>query len=176
MNRRMLAALAFTLFACGGSQPAATPPASDTAPKDAADAGSAAPAASTAAPASTTPATPEKEKSGFDALPADKKVEIMATKVVPNVGKLFKEHDAAKFGKFGCATCHGPTKKDDPHNVVPKLTFSNGGLEKYQKAKPEMMKFMSEKVTPTMAAALGEKPFDPATKQGFGCAGCHKID
>jgi hypothetical protein len=34
---------------------------------------------------------------------------------------------------------------------------------------------MSEKVVPDMAAALGEKPFDPATNTGFGCGGCHEV-
>jgi cytochrome c551/c552 len=174
----LLAALSTAaLLACGGSQPAANPPPS----ADVADASAAAPKETTAdagaAPtsSSSTP-TPATGGSDFDALSKDKKVEVMATKVVPNVGKLFKEHDGAKFGKFGCATCHGPQKKDDPHAVLPKLTLSNGGYEKLSKTKPAMMKFMGEKVVPAMAAALGEKPFDPATKQGFGCAGCHTID
>jgi cytochrome c551/c552 len=112
----------------------------------------------------------------FDTLSKDKKVEVMMTKVVPNVGKAFKEHNGMRYDKFGCATCHGPKKNDDPHNVLPKLTLSNGGLEKLNKNKPEVMKFMAEKVVPTMAAALGEKPYDPTTKQGFGCAGCHTIN
>jgi cytochrome c551/c552 len=171
------------LFACGGgAQPAATPPSAEidaSAPKETtAEAG--APSSSNGAGATGTnnaaasgPATTEPS---FDSLPKDKKVEVMVTKVVPSVGKLFKEHDGAKFGKFGCASCHGPQKKDDPHKVLPKLTFSNGGYEKLSKAKPEMMKFMGEKVVPAMATALGEQPFDPATKKGFGCAGCHTID
>jgi hypothetical protein len=100
----------------------------------------------------------------------------MMTKVVPNVGKIFKEHDAKKYGQFGCATCHGGQKHEDPQKVLPKLTFSNGGFEKLSKSKPEMMKLMGEKVLPAMAAALGEKPYDPATKQGFGCNGCHAVD
>ena len=124
----------------------------------------------------STPTVAATDAPKFDDLPKDKKVEVMATKVVPDVGKLFKEHNAKKFDKFGCATCHGPQKKDDPHKVLPKLTLSNGGYEKLSKQKPEMMKFMGEKVVPAMAAALGEKPFDPATKQGFGCAGCHTVE
>jgi hypothetical protein len=27
-----------------------------------------------------------------------------------------------------------------------------------------------------MANAMGAKPFDPATHQGFGCAGCHTVN
>lgn len=172
-------------LACGGSQPPASPPVTDvdaSAPKEAPaadDAGAAsAPAPTTTdstAAATPTPA-PAGEGGSFDALPKDKKVEIMATKVVPNVGKLFKEHDGAKFGKFGCATCHGPSKKADPRDVLPKLSFKNGGYEKLAKSKPEMMKLMNEKVLPEMVKALGEAPFDPKTNKGFGCAGCHKID
>ena len=35
--------------------------------------------------------------------------------------------------------------------------------------------FMSQKVSPQMAEIFGKKPFDPATGEGFGCNGCHKI-
>lgn len=35
---------------------------------------------------------------------------------------------------------------------------------------------MSEHVTPAMASAMGEKPCDPATHEGFGCGGCHKVN
>lgn len=104
----------------------------------------------------------------------------MMTKVVPNVGKLFKDHDGKKFAKFGCATCHGAAKektKDDPKKVLPKLKLSGDGYDKLMKGKDAaMMKFMSEKVVPAMAEALGEKPYDPATKQGFGCPGCHTVE
>jgi cytochrome c551/c552 len=177
----ILAALvlsAAAVLACGGAQPPPAPPTTDTST----DAG-AAPGATGDAGAAATSATPGSEKhaasaeeSDFDKLPKDKKAEVMMTKVVPNVGKILKEHDGKKFEKFGCASCHGPQKKDDPHKVLPKLTFSNGGFEKLTKSKPEMMKLMSEKVVPAMASALGEKPFDPATKQGFGCNGCHTVD
>ena len=169
------------LVACGGSQPAANPPAASTgdagAPEEhAADSGAPGASSGTGAADAAAPVVSSTEAPKFDDLPKDKKVEVMATKVVPNVGKLFKEHDGKKYDKFGCVSCHGPQKKDDPHKVLPKLTFSNGGFEKLSKQKPEMMKFMGEKVVPTMASALGEKPFDPATKQGFGCGGCHAID
>ena len=133
-------------------------------------------------PGPTASATPDKpppakepETAKFDSLPKDKKVEIMSTKVVPNLGKDFKEYDGKRFATFGCATCHGPKKNEDPHKVLPKITLSNGGWEKMQKNKPELAKFMSEKVVPDMAAALGEKPMDPTTHQGFGCGGCHEV-
>lgn len=121
------------------------------------------------------PTVKEPETVKFHDLPKDKKVEVMMQKVVPNVGKDFKDFDGKRYASFGCATCHGPQKKEDPHKVLPKLTMSNGGMEKMQKNKPEIFKFMAEKVVPDMAAAMGEKPFDPATKQGFGCGGCHEV-
>lgn len=164
------------LAACGGPAPAASPAPAATSTSEASAPEPATADAGTPAADAGTPAVTATEAPKFDDLPKEKKVEIMATKVVPNVGKEFKEFDAKHFGKFGCATCHGPQKKDDPHNVLPKLTFSNGGFEKLSKKHPEMMKFMGEKVVPAMAAALGEKPFDPATKQGFGCGGCHAIN
>ncbi len=183
MRRNILVFLALTtssLLACGGSQPSANPPSTDVvdagATPDETSAEAGAPSAESAADARATPSVAETDAPHFDDLPKDKKVEVMATKVVPNVGKLFKEHNAKKYEKFGCATCHGPQKKDDPRKVLPKLTLSNGGYEKLAKQKPEMMKFMGEQVVPAMAAALGEKPFDPATKQGFGCAGCHTVE
>jgi hypothetical protein len=39
-----------------------------------------------------------------------------------------------------------------------------------------MVKFMHEKVVPDMAAVFGKPAYDPATKTGFGCGGCHKMN
>jgi hypothetical protein len=181
MRSHILAFLALStaaLLACGGAQSPANQPSTEVgdaaAPTETvAEAG--APSASHDADKAPSAAGAEKAEPSFDDLPKDKKIEVMSTKVVPNVGKLFKEHDGKKFAKFTCATCHG-TKNEDPQKVLPKLTLSNGGYEKLAKAKPAMMKFMGEQVVPAMAAALNEKPYDPATKQGFGCAGCHAVD
>jgi hypothetical protein len=104
----------------------------------------------------------------------EQKVEHMKTVVRPTMGNVFAEHDAKKYADFGCGTCHGE-KKEDPHKVLPRLTLSGDGFQKLSAEKPAMMKFMSEKVTPAMAKAMGEPPFDPATHKGFGCAGCHTV-
>jgi hypothetical protein len=166
------------LFACGGGSPPEAPTPSSV---DAGALPSAAPAASAApsgVPSTNPAASAASNEKHFDDLSKDEKVQVMRTKVVPNVGKLFKEYDPKDkdFQKFGCVNCHGPSMKDDPRNVLPKLTLSNGGFEKLAKAKPEIVKFMAEKVTPAMADALGEKPFDPATHKGFGCGGCHSVN
>lgn len=173
---------AAALFACGGSAPAPNPPSTPSVE----DAGApATPSTSDAGATSTSPtsgtdagaASAKTDGPVFDTLSDDQKAEIMMTKVVPNVGKVFKEYDAKKYAKFGCATCHGPGKKKEaPQKILPKLTMSNGGFEKMQKAKPDVVKFMSEKVVPEMAAALGEPPFDPKTHKGFGCGGCHALN
>jgi hypothetical protein len=178
-----LSSAALLAVACGGSEPPAKPPVTDTSssggtstapPSSSGDAG-ASPAAAAVVDAGA-PSVPTTKAPSFDDLPKDKKVEVMMTKVVPNVGKHFKDLNAKKYDKFGCATCHGASKKEDPHKVLPKLTLSGGGYEKLSKTKPDIMKMMGEKVVPTMAEALGEKPYDPATKQGFGCTGCHTVD
>lgn len=176
--------LVASLIACGGGETNTPPPNVPTPASDASapgftnaptDGGGAPGPTASSQPGPEKPTVKEPESVKFDSLPKDKKVEIMSTKVVPNVGKDFKDFDAKRFGSFGCATCHGPKKNEDPHKVLPKLTMSNGGMEKMQKNKPEVFKFMAEKVVPDMAAALGEKPFDPSTKQGFGCGGCHEV-
>jgi hypothetical protein len=165
-------------LACGGSQPAATPPATETDGGGAASNGSSAVPgeAKAAADAGAAAGGEAKKEPDFDDLPGDKKAEVMMKKVVPMVGKVFKEHDGQKYAKFGCSTCHGPgKKKESPSKFLPKLVFKNGGFEKLSKEKPEMVKFMDEKVLPAMAEALGEHPMDKSGK-GFGCSGCHSVD
>ncbi len=133
------------LAACGGSEPAATT------------------AAAAAAPGTA-----------FGAMTKDQKLNHMKTVIQPTMGGLFKTFDGKKYGDFGCGTCHGE-KKEDPHKALPKLKLSGDGFKKLSAEKPEIMKFMSEQVTPAMAKAMNEKPYDPATHQGFGCGGCHTV-
>jgi len=103
----------------------------------------------------------------------DEQVAFMKKNVVPHMDPVFKANNAERYAKFGCKTCHGPAFKK-PEEFLPKLTFKDGNLTAF-KEKPEVAKFMAEKVVPEMAAAMGMKPYDPATKQGFGCGGCHTI-
>jgi hypothetical protein len=98
----------------------------------------------------------------------------MKAKVVPAMGPIFQEHDGKKYAEFSCKTCHGPAFKV-PKDYLPHLTFKDGKL-KEAADKPEMVKFMTEKVTPAMVTAMGAKPFDPQAHTGFGCNGCHTID
>jgi hypothetical protein len=99
----------------------------------------------------------------------------MTEVVMADMGPVFKAFDGAKYAAFGCDTCH-VNHVHHPKDGLPKLAFSNGGYEKLVAEQPEMMKFMGEQVLPAMVKAMAEKPFDPATGQGFGCNGCHTIE
>ena len=109
-----------------------------------------------------------------DSMSNDQKAAFMKSKVVPAMKPVFQEHDAKKYAEFSCKTCHGPAFKE-PKDYLPHLTFKDGKL-KEMTDKPEMAKFMMDKVTPAMVTAMGAKPYDPQTHQGFGCGGCHTID
>ena len=61
-----------------------------------------------------------------------------------------------------------------PNPKLPKLSFTDG-FKKHMDKKPEITKFMMEKVVPEMATLLGTQPYDPKTQKGFGCAGCHVV-
>ena len=151
----VIAGSLFFLTACGGSQPAAEQPSG----------GSESP---------ETPAAPPTKP--FEELSQEEKFEVMKKVVVPTMKPLFQAQDAAKFKDFGCTTCHGQHAKqgkfDMPNPELPKLHFADE-LKVHKEKTPEMLTFMMEKVTPEMAKALNEPHFDPATKQGFGCLGCH---
>jgi hypothetical protein len=170
---------ALALAACGGAEPTATTPAA-AAPAATAAATAAAPvaAAPSAAPAPAAPAAaPVPATTGqvaFSTMSKDQQFQHMKAVIRPQMGKLFQDYDAKAYGDFGCGTCHG-ANKEDTHKALPKLTLSGNGFQKLSTEKPAVMKFMAEKVTPTMASWMGEKPFDPATHQGFGCGGCHSV-
>jgi hypothetical protein len=165
-----------TLAACGGS-PAPAPEAPPPPPPAASEA----PAAPSAAPEAAAPAAPAAPEA--PAAPAhdvwskdfskEQAVAFMKKNVIPEMEPVFKGYDAKAFDKFSCKTCHGPAFKN-PHDFLPKLTFKDGKITAFEK-KPEISKFMAEQVVPHMATAMGMKPFDPATKEGFGCGGCHTV-
>ncbi|MFO0727886.1 MAG: hypothetical protein U1E65_29170 [Myxococcota bacterium] len=155
MNTPPRLALVLSLLAsaaCSGSTQSAPPPAANAAAED-----------NTPAPATWS-----------EELSKEQKASIMKQRVVPAQAQLFKEVDATKFGEFGCKTCHGPDRKK-PSDHLPHLVMKDGHITAFAE-KPEVAKFMAEKVVPAMATALGVQPFDMKTGQGFGCHGCHAVD
>jgi cytochrome c551/c552 len=98
----------------------------------------------------------------------------MKAHVVPKMGPIFQAANAERYKEFGCKTCHGPEFKDHPPEFLPPLAMKDGQLAAFSE-KPDIAKFMAEKVVPEMAAIMGMQPYNPETKQGFGCGACHQI-
>ncbi len=167
MRSLLSLALVFAV-ACGGGAAEGT---QNTTPTPSA---SAAPSAAPSASASTAATTTAPATGWSDDMSKDQKVAFMKANVVPKMGPVFQEKDKAKWAEVGCKTCHGPNHKA-PKDFLPHLTMKDGKMTAFAD-KPEMAKFMMDKVTPAMAGALGEKPYDMQTHQGFGCGGCHAID
>ena len=176
---------ASAVAACGGGQPEPTAPTTPSATPSSAPSAmpSAAPAASgSAAAPATSGSAAAPAASGSAAVPAawgpgmtkDQQIAFMKAHVMPRMKPVFQGADAKKYADFCCKTCHGPQYKE-PKDFLPKLTMKDGKITAFAD-KPAVSKFMAEKVVPEMAAAMGMKPYDPATHQGFGCAGCHAVE
>lgn len=118
------------------------------------------------------PEAVKAETSKLHGLNKEQRVAFMKTEVMPKMTPLFQAFDATHFAKVTCITCHGPGAKEGkfamPTPDLPKLDFSKKD-PKHEK----WNEFMGSKVVPTMATTLGVKPYDKATKQGFGCLSCH---
>lgn len=162
--------------ACGSATPApsTTPSAASAAPTETSSA-TAAPTETTPPAASSSAAANPSAPVDFDAMSNQQKMEFMKNVVMPRMAKVFQDHDAKDYASFGCKTCHGDPPKD-PHDALPKLKLSGDGLKKLQQDDADMLKFMHDKVMPEMAAIFGQQPYDPQTKQGFGCKGCHTVE
>jgi hypothetical protein len=192
MNYRPLAALAAAIAlalaaACGGSEP---PPAGPTnpppsaAPAESAPPAASAPAASAAPEASAAPAAsaeaPPPSQPGpgdWDKWSHEQKLGWMKVGVMPKMGGLFTAYDAKLYADPKCVLCHGGGAKDGtfkmPNPDLPKLPATEAGIKGLAVKHPKIFGFMAREVEPTMASLLGEPSYDPKTKQGFNCFGCH---
>jgi hypothetical protein len=151
------------MFACGGSQAPAAAPGGETPP------------AVSGEPAAEAPPAAGADMVWKDDMSTKDKAAFMKAKVMPEMGKVFKDHDATKYANFSCKTCHGADMKPKPVQALPELHMKDGKLVENDKM-PEMVKFMHEEVAPKMAAVFGKEPYDPKTNSGFGCGGCHKMN
>jgi hypothetical protein len=175
--------------ACGGGQPeaaapgnagsasasAAAPAASSAeAPPSAAVASSSAPVASAAPTEEAIPGAPKEGE--WQTWSHDQKLAYMKSTVMPKMGAAFHDFDAKMFAEPRCTTCHGSGAKSGhfkmPNAELPKLDISPEGFKALKEKKPQVVDFMI-KVEHDMAHLIGEQPFDPQTKTGFTCLGCH---
>ena len=180
MKRHHLISLLFVAACGGGKSPEPAKPAPEPTTQ-----GSATPEAGSAVaetpppppePAPPPPPPPKPHEDTFIKLTKEEKTKIMKEKVVPAMAKAFKAHDAKKFAKFDCKTCHGKAKDMKmPNPDLPKLDFAALQSGKLEPKVMAMAKFMGEVVTPEMATILGLEKFDPQKPElgGFGCLTCH---
>ena len=164
----LVTSVVFVFAACGGGQ-AETGGATTTPTASASASASAAPSAS----ASAAEGTPN-----WEAMSHGQRLELMKNVVMPKMGAAFQSFDAKKYADFKCTVCHGERIKqknfDMPNPDLPHLHYTDG-FKKHMTDKPEITKFMMDKVEPQMASALGMQPYDAKTQKGFGCGGCHVV-
>lgn len=103
---------------------------------------------------------------------------LMRERVLPEMGELFREHDAEEHATFTCATCHGESMTEVgfrmPNGLHPLVRAEIPALvESEDEETARTARFMLERVTPGMIEILGVAPYDPATGEGFGCLRCH---
>lgn len=106
--------------------------------------------------------------------------DYMGIYVLDRMANLFRQWRPDEYAGttgFRCQTCHGENFDKPPVDFhMPRVAFPLdptdpiGSAMRYDE---EAAKFMVEKVVPTMAELLGEKPYDPKTKQGLSCFRCH---
>ena len=110
----------------------------------------------------------------------EERMVTMKKRVWPAMKSEFMAFDAKEYSDFTCGTCHGPGAKDKtfkmPNPKLPKLPATEAGFEELRKKHGDMVRFMTETVVPRMAAFVGEAPYDPKTREGFGCFRCHPKD
>ena len=181
--------LAAVVAACSGgqSEPQTDGPPSDSASAAPVDTGAPAmpTAAATTQPTNPTPTavastepTPPAKPTWKD-MSFDQRKDFMKNTFMPALAKDFTEFDGKKYKDVSCVLCHGAGAKDGkfkmPNPGLPKLNPKDG-FKKHMTKAPKVTKFMMEKVVGDSATTLGVAPFDPSTKSGFGCGGCHLIE
>jgi hypothetical protein len=133
------------------------------------------------APAPAAGASPEAIAAGkkidWAKMDENSRKAYMKKTVLPTMKKLFVGFDKKHYSSMSCATCHGEKAAENkfkmPNPTLPKLPTERAGFMALQQKKPEAVKFMGEKVKPTMAALLGLPEWTMTNQTGFGCYQCH---
>ena len=108
----------------------------------------------------------------------EQRMDWMGLEVFPKMRAKFTEHAADKFSAFACQTCHG-SDMEAVDFKMPNSIFALSKTDTLEKARDydaDMTTFMLETVVPEMATLLDTHPYDPETKSGLGCFGCHPSD
>jgi hypothetical protein len=108
----------------------------------------------------------------FDAMDHETRIAFMKERVVPVMAPIFQRHNAERFARFDCTTCHGEAAKTGdfvmPNDKLPKI--GNDVMKKYDRADVE---WMLNEVKPTMARLLKQQEWSPVDPSGFDCFACH---
>lgn len=104
------------------------------------------------------------------------RMDWMGLQVFPKMKSAFKELDESRFADFKCQTCHGDQMEmvdfKMPNDKIYALPLENT-VQSAREYDEKVTDFMVNTVTPQMAELLDMPVYNPETKSGFGCFGCH---
>jgi hypothetical protein len=108
----------------------------------------------------------------------DEKEWYMVGKVHPVMREVFQslDHDKYEGMKFECAPCHGENGAEKKYkmpgdHLSPVPAAGSEDWKAMQNSR--IVKFMVQRVTPSMASLIGEKSGEPGSGEAFTCWGCH---
>jgi hypothetical protein len=89
----------------------------------------------------------------------------MTFRVLPNMARLFQQHDRTPAPDLTCRSCHG----EDAEQVAYAMPHGLPALDPRHMPdrRDERVRFMTDEVTPRMADMLG------IDREDFTCFGCH---
>lgn len=100
----------------------------------------------------------------------------MKNVVLPRASAIFQKWRPERFAMVDCTLCHGPGVYADnfnmPNDYLPRLS-GKLLLGPELKTNPDTTRLKLNRLVPTVANALGVKPFSVVTQRGFGCYSCH---
>jgi hypothetical protein len=109
----------------------------------------------------------------------EQRMDWMGLHVFPKMKGAFGQFDADRFSNFACQTCHGDDMEIVDFKMPNKHLYALPRTDTLKSARDydaKVTDFMLGTVTPTMAELLDTQPYDPATKAGFSCFGCHPVE